>query len=378
MVMGSDMGMSADHSDDDPWMLRQGMPGEGLTAEPRQPALRVETIEGVEPLDAQLGVFPKKTVPDVLHDALFGQLEPTEAEMEAAGGNPSAVPPMQTFAILDAAKVMNLPELLDDSGLERRCLFKGEAYDELKDVAPWIVRLEGDTSFTRNLFTRSDAYWHLWDSEPGIYVRSRGTLDELWRHFRKFTKIQDKSGKWYLLRFWDAEFLSSYLPLVASEPIALKWLQKLIVSFVLVRSDVATVVHRSVTRLSEGDDDILRQTVFLDSRHREIIRCSHLFNVSNAIHSRLKQVFKDRLPALKGGDATLKNAILQMDNTGFKEMSNLEILAAWSFFYGENFASRDPSGELMDIMRSTDPEDMKMSRLKSRMRQLKVGGNGAR
>ncbi len=74
---------------------------------------------------------------------------------------------MLTYAILDAAKITNLPELLEASPLEHRCLFKGSAYDALKDAAPWVVRLENGNSFTRNLFTRSSAPWHQWwDSEP--------------------------------------------------------------------------------------------------------------------------------------------------------------------------------------------------------------------
>lgn len=112
---------------------------------------------------------------------------------------------MQVYAILDAAKVMNLPELLERSGLEHRCLFKGDAYDEMKNVAPWIVRLEENCRFTRNLFTRSEISWHLWDREPGIYVLSRGTLNDIWRHFRKLTRVRDESGKWFYLRFWEAE-----------------------------------------------------------------------------------------------------------------------------------------------------------------------------
>lgn len=154
-----------------------------LEADP--PALQVATIEGVEPLDSQIGAFPKKTVPDALHDALFGPLELTAAEIEAAGGDAAAVPSMQTYAVLDAAKVTNLPELLERSGLEHRCLFKGAAYDELKNVAPWIVRLEENSAFARNLFTQSEANWHLWDKEPGIYVRGRVSLSG--RHVAAFS-----------------------------------------------------------------------------------------------------------------------------------------------------------------------------------------------
>ncbi len=195
------MSVPPDQRRDDPWAFSpSGMLA--ASAEPVPSALQIETLEGVAPLDAQIGAFPKKTVPDALHDALFGQPEPTTAEIEAAGGDPAAVPHLQTYAILDAAKLTNLPELLERSGLEHRCLFKGAAYDELKNVAPWIVRLEEGNVFTRNLFTRSDAHWHLWDKEPGIYVRSRGTLDDMWRHFRKFTRAQDENGKWFYFRFW--------------------------------------------------------------------------------------------------------------------------------------------------------------------------------
>lgn len=157
-----------------------------------EPYLKIGTIDGVEPLDGQFGVDRPKTTPDVLYEPLFGQPEAT-----------TKPPALYTYAVLDAAKVMNLAETLADSGLKYRCLFKGDAFEELKDVAPWIVRLEDGNTFTRNLFTRSNAPWHLWDTEPGIYLRSRGSLDDMWGHFRKFTKVQDDVGKWFYFRFWE-------------------------------------------------------------------------------------------------------------------------------------------------------------------------------
>lgn len=195
---------------DDPWLAVASPPGEAAS-EAAPSGLQIEAIENVVPLDAQIGAVVKKTVPDALYDALFGQPAPSPAEIEAAGGDPAAVPPMQTYAILDAAKVTHLPEVLEDSELEHRCLFKGKAYDDLKNVAPWIVRLEDGNTFTRNLFTSSDAYWHLWDNEPGIYVRSRASLDDMWRHFRKFTKIKDEAGNWFYFRFWEPRWLRTVL-----------------------------------------------------------------------------------------------------------------------------------------------------------------------
>ena len=203
--------MSANTDLDDYWTQIYSVP-----ETPSEPHLNIEIIEGIEPLDEQFGVADPKTVPDALYGPLFRQPEPTEDELVQAGGLPTKVPPLHTYAILDAAKVPDLPELLAASGLENRCLFKGEVFDELKGVAPWVVRLEDGNSFTRNLFTRSDAGWHLWDKQPGIYLRSRETLDELWVHFRKFTKVKDEQGKWFFFRFWDVVTARVYFPGIAA------------------------------------------------------------------------------------------------------------------------------------------------------------------
>lgn len=195
----------------DPWQV----PEDGFVSEQEisgvgHPPLQIATIENVEPLDRQFGIQPKKTVPDSLHGTLFDQPNPTGAEIEAAGGDPAAVPPMQTYAILDAAKIVNLPELLGASGLEHRCLFKGKSYDELKNVAPWIVRLENGNDFTRRLFTGPEGINGLWDQELGFYICSRVGLDDIRKHFRKFTRVQDENGNWFYFRFWESQPAHSY------------------------------------------------------------------------------------------------------------------------------------------------------------------------
>lgn len=176
----------------------------------RQEYLNIQEIKSVEPLDAQFGVWPKKVVPDVLYDPLFGQPEPSEDEIKAVG-DATHVSPMKLYAILEAAKVENFFGMLDASGLNYRCLYKGNAYDALKDVAPYIVELTEDNDFTRSLLTKGNAPWDLWDKELGIYIRSRAPLDELRQHFRKFTKIKDENGQWFFFRFYDPKVLKQYL-----------------------------------------------------------------------------------------------------------------------------------------------------------------------
>lgn len=176
----------------------------------RDPDLfRIEFIEGVMPLDSQFGQTDRKAVPNLLRDPLFGQPAPLPSEIEAADGDPAKVPIMQTYAILDAAKVANLTTLLETSGLEHRCLFKGDTAQELADVAPWLVRLTEGSRLTRLLFTGTDAIGGLWQREPGIYIRSRASFEDIWRHFRRFTRVQDECGNWFLFRFWEPHWLEA-------------------------------------------------------------------------------------------------------------------------------------------------------------------------
>lgn len=59
----------------------------------------------------------------------------------------------------------------------------------------------------------------MWDKEPGIYIRSRASLDELWKHFRKFTRVQNVHSKWYYWRFWDSKNLPTVLKALGSKEI---------------------------------------------------------------------------------------------------------------------------------------------------------------
>lgn len=58
----SEVIIATTHENDDPWALNPGQIRAALTAVPERPALRIETIDNVEPLDTQIGAFPKKTV----------------------------------------------------------------------------------------------------------------------------------------------------------------------------------------------------------------------------------------------------------------------------------------------------------------------------
>lgn len=172
------------------------------------PALTLETVADLEPFSPEVGPEEPQTVPHALYAMLFGQ-------PDAADGG--AVAPLHTYAVLDAAKVSGLPEMLETSGLEHACLFQGDAADTLRDVAPWIVRLEDGARLTRCLFTKGDAPWQMWDNEPGIFLRSTETLQNVRRHLRKFTNVQDEDSTSYYFRFWEPGLAAWYFESILSD-----------------------------------------------------------------------------------------------------------------------------------------------------------------
>jgi Domain of unknown function (DUF4123) len=159
------------------------------------PDLRLTAIKDIAPLDAQVGVEHKLTCPVRLHDLLFGNLP---------GLDPIGQAGLMTYAVLDAAKVMDLPERLARSGLEHRCLFTGKATEDLGAVAPWLVRLDPAHGLTRQLFTAGKASWQLSGKDTAIFLRSLAGIDIVHRHLRKFTRIaSEETGRWNLFRFYD-------------------------------------------------------------------------------------------------------------------------------------------------------------------------------
>lgn len=170
--------------------------------------LSIEPLGHIEPLGQQQSSFPVKAVPDILHTPLFEQAPPTKTDIEQYG-SPDAVPPLKTYAVLCAATVTSLRDIMKQSGLVWQCLFKGERENELKDAAPHLIELKEGNTLTRKLFTHlptisdDNVTAHLWQKRPGIYIRSRANFDALLQHLRKFHRLENEQGKGYFFRFWD-------------------------------------------------------------------------------------------------------------------------------------------------------------------------------
>ncbi|MBL3576326.1 DUF4123 domain-containing protein [Rhodovulum sulfidophilum] len=163
--------------------------------------LNVHSLQNLNPLDDQFGVWPKVTVPEALEPFLFTN----------SGEEFSAHTSLKTYALLDAAKIENLIETLENSNLDHACLFRGKALETVGHLGPWLVCLGQNDQFTRRLFTESKQKWGLWGKRPGIFIRSTCRLQELCDHLRRFTYVQTAAGRRMIFRFWDTECAGALL-----------------------------------------------------------------------------------------------------------------------------------------------------------------------
>lgn len=311
----------------------------------RNAGIAFTTIENVEPLDDQFGVVGPLAVPPQLREALFGQFD-------ATGGRD--VVPLHTYAVLDAARVPGLPEVLEASGLAHACMFQGEAAVDLRDVAPWIVQLEEGHDFTRRLFSQGDGPRHLWDAESGIFLRSQGSLDDVRKHLRKFTKVRDHSSKWYYVRFYDPKAATTFLDQTSY------W--NALLSFHSPQRLILRVSEKTWLEMRTGPRRVSRTEFDFDLERRKEFERRLKSNARLTVESLA-------IPPDKAREAeeAAQYCMSRMLAYGFKNTRHLRIMAAWELTFGARYEEYDPSGELISICHDNAPALRRFKRFAKRM-----------
>lgn len=147
--------------------------------------------------------------------------------------------PPQVFAVLDAARNDGIYSKLLQTNVPAVCLFRGDKARELAHVAPYLVSLKPDDSFTRWLLNNG------WGNNWGIFVASSATLDQLKQHFQSFLIVYDEEGNSLHFRYYDPRVLRDFFPTCNEEqlsvmfgPVDRYWLEdedgKTMISYSLV------------------------------------------------------------------------------------------------------------------------------------------------
>jgi hypothetical protein len=112
----------------------------------------------------------------------------------------------ETWMIVDGARDRKIYGLLLDSYLNYSCLYHGELAPEIELVAPYLVQLEYDDSYSIKLIERA------WGNSWGIFLKCDSSMDTLRRHLRTLLTVRDPKGSTMLFRYYDPRVMRVYLP----------------------------------------------------------------------------------------------------------------------------------------------------------------------
>lgn len=324
-------------------------------------AVHEVTLPSVRALDAQFGVWPKKHLPEEISSNLFGENFFSSKEILHAEQS------THTFAILDAAKIPDLPDTLANSGLTYLNLFRGTAAQELADVSPYIVKLEIENDFVRKLFTDTGKKTDLWSNEVGIYVRSKDTIENLLRLFRKFTRVRDEHDNWSYFRFWEpdvAEVHFSYLSRRAD--LATGWFytdNENPVGYVIVRRDgraAKYIPNRPFAGISSSN-------FRMEVEEKEALKVRRVQASFLKIQSRLATLLPGKTE-FEIRDA-LNRVAERFSQDGFVNTGSIFALCWYELTQGPHFERKLKVSALKDLEQKQVAEDLRILKLQSALGQ---------
>lgn len=112
----------------------------------------------------------------------------------------------EVYAVLDGARDRRIEGLLRIWGLEHVCLY-GEAIGaELRNAAPFLVRLQRGGETTEQLIERA------WGKAWGVFaVAAAGTgMRAVTRHCRRLLRVLDERGEVMLFRYYDPRVMARF------------------------------------------------------------------------------------------------------------------------------------------------------------------------
>lgn len=110
------------------------------------------------------------------------------------------------WAILDGARDRRVYGFLLDSYLNYSCLYAGTLAPELEVAAPYLVQLEHEDKYTRQLLELA------WGNSWGVLLKCDIRMERLRRHLRTFLRVHDQRGRRLVFRYYDPRVLRVYLP----------------------------------------------------------------------------------------------------------------------------------------------------------------------
>ena len=115
------------------------------------------------------------------------------------------------WMVVDGARDPQVYTHLRASYMEYSCLYNGQLEPPLEEAAPYLVRLEYQNRYTRQLLEMA------WGNSWGIVVICDESLEKLRRHLRTLLVVRGPRGQQLVFRYYDPRVLRVYLPTCGAE-----------------------------------------------------------------------------------------------------------------------------------------------------------------
>lgn len=108
------------------------------------------------------------------------------------------------YALVDAARRPEVPALLEAVGDDALCLFAGDAASALREVAPYLVRIDRVESPGPLLDGLLNDSW-------GWFLYTDAAPAEARNHLRKYNMVRAENGQTLYFRYYDPRVVGPYL-----------------------------------------------------------------------------------------------------------------------------------------------------------------------
>lgn len=120
---------------------------------------------------------------------------------------------LNTYAVIDGAACPDLRFKIYDWEPQSVCLWSGALAPDMQEVAPYMVLLDRESSFTDWLLTEG------WSNHWNIFVTSELDFKAFRKQIRKLLLVKSPEGQNMVFRFYDPRVLDGLLSILSKQQI---------------------------------------------------------------------------------------------------------------------------------------------------------------
>ncbi|MCI5166356.1 MAG: DUF4123 domain-containing protein, partial [Candidatus Electrothrix sp. GM3_4] len=118
------------------------------------------------------------------------------------------------YAVLDAARMPEVPQTLLNHQVLYGSLYEGPLGGKLKEAGPYLVSLTPDSPLCKEIIRT------YWGNSSCLLILCSSEFKAVREHLRNFLMVKDEQAKIIYFRFYDPRVLRSFLPTCTAEELA--------------------------------------------------------------------------------------------------------------------------------------------------------------